>query len=1335
MAKDSQLKINIVGDASQIRKVFGQAEESAGRFGKAIGGVASAAGGFLAANVIMKGFDAAVGGAARAVFGLNNEYEAAQTRIMAFTKDQAMTADILSKVRDEANKTPFAFNEMANATAALIPTAKMANVSWEELLKTGEILAASNPMEGLEGASFALKEAVSGDFTSIIERFNLSRQTINRLKDEGVPALEIVRQAMAEQGLDASLVAGMAETAAGRWATFQDTIDGLKMSLTKPIFEGLKNGLTALQGVFDANSERLTRFAETVGNALGGALQGAISFLSETVIPTFQGFFQLLTADKFSGFVDGMATIQGALTRAFGADTAGRITQTLGGIATFITETALPAVQSFFGFLQRHAGTIATIAGAVLIAVKVFGTLTTVVSAVSGVFATISGIVAGVSAAWAGLTTAFGAFFISAGATQGILGSLIAILGGPVTVAIAAVAGTVALLAAAWVNNWGDIRGKTAAAWEILKSIFQSIQERFSQFVSQILPELAAAWESLSSKIGSVLKLVGSLVSAFWTGVIQPTFNAITGFIQRHGDDIVSILSRVWNLISGTISNVTSIISNVIQLALNIIQGDWKGAWENIKAIGSTLWDQIKLVISTAAGILRDLLSIIWGEIKTKASDTWNGIKTTFENGKDALKNALLWPFERARDAIGGIMDGFKRNLAGPWNAAADGINNFIVGVGLAVNWASRKLTGSDLFSWGGMPSVPRFARGGVHQGGLMIAGEEGEELLVAPRGTRVFSHRDTVDLFRTLNDRPPEGVPLGPNGPLGLGAGPLDGVVSAVKNMAGSAVEAVRSVIDKGVTWLIDQALGALHLDTGAGALGGIGRGVFSHVTDLAKTTITKLFETVKKALPSLDAPAGYPGGNAILDMAFRTPGAYMWCEKFIGDVYQRLGLHYTRAASAAQHARMQPLNPGTGPAGAVVFLPWDTYGHVAFSLGDGRIYGTANTPSGKGVMNAWSGAGWTVNPAANGLHATNGPVLSLLNEANPTEGEIAAPVPMLRRIVSEEAGGDVIEGGMLAALNDLYKPLGKAGQAFSEVVDTILSGNKALDSLLDLSKEGAVQVQGSIVTLADSNKTSLLANKDATTKVQQSVDTMAAGTASGLSRVDSSVLGVGGAVDGVGDSVDAMAGDSRSAFQKVLSILQGAISGASPWHVITDGGAGPGGPATDINGGGGGDVVGGNLTPGMGGLINPPPPGSKENPIVLTPANPDVISGGLTPGMTNLLSDKTTVNGDIIVGPGPVGGTTINEDVLLGPLPKFARGGVFDRPVVGIFGEGRDREIASPEPLLRQIVREETRLGAGITVNINGPITVNSRADIDRLGNDVAVSIRAALRRQGRA
>ena len=88
-------------------------------------------------------------GAANALgFGLAKELEDTRTKMIAFAGSSAEADRILADVRTEANATPFAFKELADATAALLPASKQAGVGLQDVIKQAEVLAALNPSEG-----------------------------------------------------------------------------------------------------------------------------------------------------------------------------------------------------------------------------------------------------------------------------------------------------------------------------------------------------------------------------------------------------------------------------------------------------------------------------------------------------------------------------------------------------------------------------------------------------------------------------------------------------------------------------------------------------------------------------------------------------------------------------------------------------------------------------------------------------------------------------------------------------------------------------------------------------------------------------------------------------------------------------------------------------------------------------------------------------------------------------------------------------------------------------------------------------------------------------------
>lgn len=290
---DSKLKA-LTGTLGTVGKLAG---------GLALGGLAAIGGGM-----------AAVGASG---LSMNNAMEQATARINAFTKDGAKTADILEMVQTRAAKTPFAFQEMAAAAAGLIPAANQAGQSLESLIQDAEILAASNPAEGLEGAAFALREAVSGDFTSIIERFNLPRQMINDLKAQGVPALEVVRKAMQAMGYDTDLVTSLAETAEGRWSTFKDTLQNIAATLTQPIFDKMSSGLGLVNSLLERNMPMLENMAVLVGERIATSLDN-FSLAAQNMYAQVQPVIdQIITAFQNGGWTGVIQLVADTLSTAW----------------------------------------------------------------------------------------------------------------------------------------------------------------------------------------------------------------------------------------------------------------------------------------------------------------------------------------------------------------------------------------------------------------------------------------------------------------------------------------------------------------------------------------------------------------------------------------------------------------------------------------------------------------------------------------------------------------------------------------------------------------------------------------------------------------------------------------------------------------------------------------------------------------------------------------------------------------------------------------------------------------------------------------------------------
>lgn len=240
--------------------------------GSAAGGidlmnVATVALGSALGDLAVRGLEAAtnaITGFIRTGFDYNKSIENATAQLVAFTGSQEAAAEALELVERKAAQTPFAFDEMAQSAASLAATSRATGASLEELLDLATRLAASNPAEGLEGAAFALREAFSGDFISLQERFNISKDTVKGIKEAGV-SVETLSAAFNDLGITTELVSGLAQTFDGRMSTLLDTITKVAGAFTAPIFDAFSDFIGDVQVGLDKNIAKLEADARWVG--------------------------------------------------------------------------------------------------------------------------------------------------------------------------------------------------------------------------------------------------------------------------------------------------------------------------------------------------------------------------------------------------------------------------------------------------------------------------------------------------------------------------------------------------------------------------------------------------------------------------------------------------------------------------------------------------------------------------------------------------------------------------------------------------------------------------------------------------------------------------------------------------------------------------------------------------------------------------------------------------------------------------------------------------------------------------------------------------------------
>lgn len=620
-------------------------------------------------------FGVALGAGALEGLRFNNSMEQVSAQLMAFLKDGDAVDATLAMITERAAATPFAFEDMAKAATGLIPAATQANVPLEELIATAEILAASNPAEGLEGAAFALREAVSGDFTSVIERFNLPRSYINQLKEDGVPALEAVTMAMAQLGLDTDLVSNLAQTAEGRWSTIKDTFTVFAAQLTKPIFDFV----SASMGRFLLKLDELKPIIDATVALLSGVISSFIANLEEGMTPL----------DAFIEAIDGLAP-QGVID--FFVDLRDNILPALG-------EAFSTYIQPIIDFVTENVkmGDVLAAIAIVIMTVAIPAILSMVAAALPLIltFAAIVAAVALVRTAWeenwGGIQekTAVVFEFIKTTIANGL-----------------------AVIKAWWAENGDAIIAKALEIWTLVSGHISTGIENAKIIISTALAFIKQWWaENGDAIIAKALEIWTTVSGHISTGIetaktiISEALAVIKAWWAENGDEITAKALEIWTTVSNHISKGIEYAKLIINEGLKTIQKWWAENGDEVMATVEAIWLGIKTAYKTALGFVLGLVATVLAAIggdwetageawNTVVKDSWEKLKAAFFNGLKILGNAVdtAWPaikgaFENGIKTIQTAFTSVDWGALG--QAVIDGIYNaFINGIGMVQDGA-----------------------------------------------------------------------------------------------------------------------------------------------------------------------------------------------------------------------------------------------------------------------------------------------------------------------------------------------------------------------------------------------------------------------------------------------------------------------------------------------------------------------------------------------------------------------------------------------------------------------------------------------------------------------
>ena len=260
-------------------------------------------------------------------------------------------------------------------------------------------------------------------------------------------------------------------------------------------------------------------------------------------------------------------------------------------------------------------------------------------------------------------------------------------------------------------KNWDEVSNWISEKWEALKTVF-------SIWIDTIKGWWDSFYSWLPEPVQEYLDKVIDVWNKFWD-LVKTIFNVQIDFIKWIWQGFKALFSGDWegacNIWAKTWENLWDGVKNILKKSLDLIVSVVDAGLATLKGVWDLAWEWIK-----------SALEAVWWGIKTSISDAWNGIIEWFWGAKDTMVNAIVEPFEKAKEKVLAV-----------WNWIQDKMDAI-------KGWfGSEEASG---VSWG------RASWWIVSAGTPYIVGERGQELFVPNTAGRIIPNNQLWGHNITVN-------------------------------------------------------------------------------------------------------------------------------------------------------------------------------------------------------------------------------------------------------------------------------------------------------------------------------------------------------------------------------------------------------------------------------------------------------------------------------------------------------------------------------------------------------------------------------------------------------
>ena len=276
-----------------------------------------------------------------------------------------------------------------------------------------------------------------------------------------------------------------------------------------------------------------------------------------------------------------------------------------------------------------------------------------------------------------------------------------------------------------------DVFEKTSAKAQELSSKYMPIVRDAFLKIPGIIKKIQPVLVDIGSKAEALIGWIANTGAPNLIGAVGKT----VGFVQRN-----------WKIISPILTGVGAGLLTLkgIMVGMAIVKRIGK-VISIVKSLGGViglLSSPIGIAVLAIAGLVAAGVAIYqnWDTIKEKAGELWAHIQGVFGGIGDWFSG--IW------DGVKGTFKAFINFIIKGLNKIPEGLNTLKVDI---PSWVPN--IGGESLGFN-IPTIPLFAKGTRNfRGGPAVVGEKGAELLNLPRGTDVYSNRQTRSILSSPLD------------------------------------------------------------------------------------------------------------------------------------------------------------------------------------------------------------------------------------------------------------------------------------------------------------------------------------------------------------------------------------------------------------------------------------------------------------------------------------------------------------------------------------------------------------------------------------------------------